>query len=247
MRCPGSYVVTKGECAMELTKTDLELVVTRLPKDVRELMVTHTGLMVGGGFIRSTIAGERVSDIDLFGPAKSLLRLAALSLSTSRSGKLHSSDNAYTVLTQSRMPVQFITRWLFGSCEDLVKSFDFTVCQAAVAYVDCAWKSCCCDAFYTDLAARRLVYTAPDRNEDAGGSMLRMRKFLSRGYNIQAPSMAGVIARLIGGINFDKVRTEKDREVMIVSLLREVDPLIVVDGLDMVDEHEVMKGVVLGG
>ena len=38
--------------------------------------------------------------------------------------------------------------------------------------------------FYPDLAARRLVYTSPLRNEDAGGSILRVLKFYQRGYRI---------------------------------------------------------------
>ena len=36
------------------------------------------------------------------------------------------------------------------------------------------------DEFYPDLAARRLVYTAPVRDEEAGGSLLRVRKFIER-------------------------------------------------------------------
>ena len=231
---------------MELTKEDLRLVVSRLPKDVVMLMKTYP-LVLGGGFIRSTISGEKVSDVDLFGRSEDVLRLASLELATGRRGRVHTTLNAHTVLTQSRMPVQFITRWLFDGCESLVKSFDFTVCQAAVAYkmVDgvMRWVSCCSEAFYPDLAAKRLVYTFPVRVEDAGGSLLRMRKFLSRGYTIQAPSMAGVIARLINSIDFGKAATEKDRALVISGLLREVDPLTVVDGIDFVDEHEAIEGV----
>ncbi len=232
----------------DLTPEDLRFVVTRLPKDVRKAL--EAGLYLGGGFIRETIAGGRVQDIDLFGSSKDVLKLHAAYMSEARHGaRLHETDNAITLLSPPRLPVQFITRWAFTTPEELVASFDFTVCQAGIWYDQsaCQYKSVISPDFYPDLAARRLVYTFPQREEAAGGSMLRVRKFLERGYNIQAHSLAGVITRLARAVDWDKVKAqapcdgERWAAQVITGLLREVDPLRLVDGLEPVDEHEVIN------
>lgn len=211
-----------------LTDVDRDLVVSRIPKRVRK-MLKSSQTYVAGGFIRSTIAGERVSDIDVFGPSKETLETQAGLLAHDIKGKLHVTANALTVLAHSRTTAQFITRWVFDNPEDLIKSFDFTVCQAVVWWQDKEWVSRCSTDFYPDLASRRLVYTHPIRNEDAGGSMLRMRKFLKRGYNIRVDSMAGVIARLVNKLRDDVMGDEETCSTVIAGLLREVDPLINID------------------
>jgi len=233
-----------------LTSEDLRLVVTRLPMDVRKLMM-KADVILGGGFIRETIAGNQPKDIDLFGSSGDVLRIAAELLCVGRQGRKYSTDNAITVLSGNRMPVQFILRWLFAQPSDVVESFDFTVCQAAIWYdkKEAAWKSVISAGFYPDLAARRLVYTFPRREEEAGGSMLRVRKFLQRGYSIQAPSLAGVIARIAMAVRWDEIArkngdgyaSERSVALIISGLLREVDPNITVDGLDVVDEHEAIN------
>ena len=166
----------------QLTTTDLAYCVRRLPKDVTEMLRAHC-LFVGGGFIRETIAGAAPKDIDLFGDDKESLSRIAESLSSMRQGRLHWTDNAITLLSPPRMPLQLITRWCFTEPQSLVASFDFTVCQAVIWFNKDAqtFASACSDSFYSDLAARRLVYTFPMREEEAGGSMMRVRKFLQRG------------------------------------------------------------------
>lgn len=228
-----------------LSTPDLHFVVSRIPKDIKEI-AKNSGLVIGGGFIRSTISGEKVSDIDLFGPDKAEMKTIAYKLATERKGRVHETDNALTVLAPPRFPIQFITRWLYSNPPDVVTSFDFTVCQAAVWFKDDKWQSSIAESFYPDLAARRLVYTKPERNEDAGGSILRVRKFLSRGYNIQAQSLADVIARLVMKVDFSKVSDETMIGKVLAGLLREVDPLAVIDGIDPIDEHAVEKEAVNG-
>jgi hypothetical protein len=197
-------------------------------------------LILGGGFIRETIAGEKPNDIDLFGPSYEVLERASQRLEADREGsRKHITLNAFTLLSPPRMPVQFITRWKFDKLADVANSFDFTCCMAAI---ECGanneWRSVCHDDFYADVAGKRLVYTFPDREEAAGGSMMRVRKFLARGYNIQAESLAGVIARVAGGVKgFDDL-SEEARAFALKGLLHEVDPLLVVDGLDPVNDHE---------
>ncbi len=243
----------------QLQGRDLQLVVTRLPKAVRGMLMEDSNLMIGGGFIRAVIAGERPSDIDIFGGDEKQIELAAYKLSVKQGARIHKTDNAWTVLNHPRTAVQFIKRWLFPRPTELVKSFDFTICQAVILWnpnggtVDAAgksngcWNSVCSKAFYPDLAARRLVYTAPERNEDAGGSILRVRKFVAQGYNIQAPSLAAVVARMIKDLDTTKLQLSDEPQVtrILTGKLREVDPLMIVDGLEFVDEHELGELIAL--
>lgn len=230
----------------ELAHHDLRYIAQRLPKDVRDLMKTHgKKLMVGGGFIRAQIAGEEPSDIDLFGHDKDHLELIANALVSVRPGaKMHKSKNAITVITPDRLPVQFITRWTFNEPIQCVDSFDFTVCQAVVYREkgeNCPWRSVIGGRFYQDLAARRLHYTNPVREEEAGGSMLRVIKYVKRGYSIQVSSLGAVIARLVGAMNNSPL-AQNEPGVVLAGLLREVDPLLVIDGFEVVDDHEPVDG-----
>lgn len=225
----------------QLTLEDLRLVVSRLPSDV-VAEIKAKGLILGGGFIRETIAGNAPKDIDLFSRTVEIAQDSARHITHTRLDhcdcRIHTTDNAITVVTHGRMPIQYITKWLYTNPEDVLGSFDFTVCMAVIWFSqsDNTWKSSCHSNFYSDLAARRLVYTYPVREEAAGGSMMRVRKFLSRGYSIQAPSLAGVIARVCGAIRDFDEKSEQDRAFVIKGLLCEVDPLIVIDGIEPREE-----------
>lgn len=238
---------------MQLQTNDLNHVVRRIPKDVRALLSKYHGtLFLGGGFIRAVIAGETPSDIDLFGVSKDHIKKMAEELQATRGGKenclLHHTKNAITVICNGRMTVQFITRWTYTDLQGVVASFDFTVCQAAIcrdgAEKQAPWISLASERFYIDLSARRLVYTHPVRDEEAGGSMMRAIKYMKRGYTMQIGSLAGVIARLTAKIDQNKLSLQDEPQVKRVlhGLLEEVDPSIVVYGLEVVDDHETPNG-----
>lgn len=244
---------------VELLVDDLHFVVSRLPKDVATLLKSER-VYVAGGFIRATIAGERVADIDVLGSDKGRLDYLAKTLAVERRGRVYETDNAFTVLSPPRIPVQFIHRWLFDNPKELVASFDFTIAQAVVWWEPDiggdsekgVWASLVSDRYYQDLAARRLVYLSPIRKEDAGGSLLRVRKFLKAGYSIQPRSLAKVVARLVMGIDWSKLPKGESQEesisFVLTGLLREVDPLVVVDGVDLIDEHQitgVKEGIII--
>jgi hypothetical protein len=243
-----------------LTPSDLNFVLMRCPRDIVKLLKENAGkLFLAGGFIRSIISGDKVSDVDLFGVTKDDLLRIAKDLTLERKGRYFTTDNAITVLNPPRFPVQFITRWLFDDPARLVESFDFTICQAviwaemvakeAVVFPETKPKmiykfhSLISDNFYSDLAARRLVYTFPQREEEAGGSFMRIIKFVKKGYNVQAPTLAGVVSRLFTKLDFKHPDIQKEKWVaqVITGLLRQVDPLTIIDGVDFVDEHEVVE------
>ena len=86
---------------MTLTPFDLSFVVSRLPKDI-VAMCRKYQVAVAGGFIRSTIAHEPVSDVDVFGQTKDSLKAIATELALSRKGRLLETQNAFTVLAPPR-------------------------------------------------------------------------------------------------------------------------------------------------
>lgn len=215
----------------ELEWHDLNWCLRRVPQSVLKLMKQQpNNLVVAGGFIRSCIANETINDIDLFTSNP----VQAKSFASEISGKFKfiETDNAYTVTKVSKISIQFIHRWSYPQPEELLKSFDFTIAGAAFWWDGSQWKSLCHDSFYADLAAKRLVYTKPERNEDAGGSMLRVLKFYQRGYRIPLDSMGAVIARLVKGVDEKQLQSgefgdsEKGWAKIITGLLREVDPNI---------------------
>jgi hypothetical protein len=226
-----------------LIHEDLHLVLSRLPKDVASLLRDTPSLMLAGGFIRSTITGEPVSDIDLFGPSKEMLQSTAMAFALARKGRFHETQNAFTVLTAGRHAVQFIHRWTYTEPAAVLPDFDFSIAQAVVWWlpgdIKGEWCSAIADSYYADLASKRLRYLAPKRAEDAGGSLLRARKFIKRGYHIEAHSLAKVIARATMGVRqIANAIGEDEFGSLLTAVLREVDPLTVVDGLDLVDEHQ---------
>lgn len=224
----------------ELYPADIQRIVTSLPKDVVKLLKKADGsVFLAGGFIRARLAGEVAADIDLWGAEKQDLANRALLLGAQRGVRVMSTKNAHTIITPNRLPVQFIDRWLFKNPIECCESFDFTIASAAVWYVKGAWNSYCHEDFYRDLATKSLVYTSPVRNEDAGGSFMRLQKFIGKGYRISPGNLAKVTARLMACIKFDDfyAKPEHWKAQVILGLLREVDPLVVVDGIELEDEE----------
>jgi hypothetical protein len=217
-----------------LDDMDVLWAVRRLPAPVRDLMKEAGAKMfLAGGYLRASVANEKASDIDLFcGNAVEAKAYAAL-LAQQVKQKAHETVNAVTVKTKP-IPTQFIHRWTFLSPADALASFDFTIAQAALWYDanETAWRSACSPRFYSDLAGKRLAYTCPTRQEEAGGSMLRVLKFYQRGYRIPLDSLGAVMARCARGVEqVDRVIDEGPLATIITGLLREVDPAIDPDHL----------------
>lgn len=210
-----------------LLHEDIVWCLRRLPRSVFKL-IKEAGpeLVLAGGFIRSVVAHEKPSDIDLFSTTKEKAELHARRYAENR-GRIISTENAYTVVERGKMSVQFIHRWVYTQPEDILKSFDFTIAMAAIWFDGFNWKSQCDPRFYPDLAAKRLTYTSPKREEEAGGSMLRVLKFYQRGYRIPLDSLGYVLARLCKAVDFNTTRADEHQIGMVLSgLLRMVDPLI---------------------
>lgn len=211
----------------ELQPSDRAQAAIRLPDSL--LKAVHRNqqrLVIAGGYIRSVVSGEKVNDIDCF--VDSVARAERVAkLVAGRGGTIHRTQNALTV--PGRYTVQVIHRWVFKSPSEIIRSFDFTIARAALWWDGDDWQSLVDSRFYSDLAARRLVYTSPRRNEDAEGSLLRVLKFCSRGYRIPVDSMGAVVARLTSGLRSEaRVRAMSEEELAdrLTDLLREVDPQV---------------------
>lgn len=256
----------------KLTYHDLQFALMRCPRQLLQVMKTsmHGKIFVGGGFLRSVVAGDSVNDIDVFVSNKQdalelarmlVIRKLRLTHKSESNGTVnirplafseldkdqvkqveravYATDNAYT-LTGFAPSIQIIHRWTFDAGDLVAASFDFTCCAADFWWDGENWDSYCDPRFYCDVASKRLVYRAPARNEDAGGSMLRVLKYYQKGYRIPLDSLAKVIARLVKGVDLTKLThtehvvgepsTERINEVdfgiVIAGLLREVDPAI---------------------
>lgn len=230
----------------DLNKHDLTWALRLLPKPVRALMEKEGAkLILGGGFLRSSVAGERPNDIDLFVRSEEDAKRYAAELAEGKT--VLETGNAYSVRRVGGYFVQFIHRWTYDTPESLLESFDFTIACAALWFDHAVrdvrnigkgeWNSLCDDDFYADLAAKRLVYRSPNRNEDAGGSMLRVLKFYQRGFRIPLDSLGAVMARMVVGMADKSAETtgscgsrrpdrEKEWAEGLTELLHEVDPQI---------------------
>ena len=212
---------------MKLDKHDLAWALTRLPKHLKKIIEDpqwRNIVFVGGGYLRAIVAGETVNDVDVFVPSKTQAELLAHKLTDDKKNIVE-TDNAYTV--KGKLPIQIIHRWLFSKPEDVANSFDFTIC-CAVIFFNGTWDSFCDDRFYIDIASKRLVYRSPVRNEDAGGSMLRVLKYYQKGYRIPLDSLGYVMARMVAKLDTSKIdiKNENDVGFVLTGLLREVDPAI---------------------
>lgn len=217
----------------ELLPEDLAWCTRRIPKSLKWLMMLHPGkLMLAGGFIRSCIANEPVNDLDFFVPDKPFARQLVDTLAEKSKADIYITDNAISI-TESGVQVQFITRWTFDNPHALIQSFDFTVAKAAI-WADpdnrAQWRSAIDPRFYPDLAAKRLVYCSPVREEEAGGSMLRVLKFYRQGYRIPLNSLGAVMARMACKLDVNKMPNhdgESQAEAVarvLTGMLVEVDP-----------------------
>jgi hypothetical protein len=247
-----------------LNTHDLFLVRSRLPKAVVKLLKERP-VFLAGGFIRDTITGDKPHDIDLFAPSKDAAEAAALWVrnetfaSDPSAGKVFRSDNAFTVRTPTHQ-IQLIHRWTFDDPAKCIESFDYTVAQAAMWWwtdpavppdlevpIKYEWRGICSTTFYEDLAARRLVYTMPKREEEPGGSMLRLIKFYQRGYRAPLTAIGQVMARCCLGVRDLQGAIEEDQLGRVLrGLLRDVDPAIDPDHIMHESEADVPNTEVVG-
>ena len=220
-----------------LNKEDLDWCIKRLPRKVEKLLKEYScNLTIGGGYIRSCITGDELKDIDLFVNSSDTAKLVNQEL-LKEGQRTFKTKNAYTIFRGPKPPIQIINRWTYKRPEDVLNDLDFTICCASIWYENGRFHSAIHDQYYSDLAAKRLRYTEPNRIEECGGSLLRVLKYYNKGYRIMLTSFAKVISRMmmgVKGLDFQGAKTseesaddwsmEKQLAKVINGLLVEVDP-----------------------
>jgi len=217
---------------VELRPADLSNALTYLSPELATLMREHPGeLVVAGGLLRAVVAKEEVRDVDVFAASKELALGAAERLDQGR-GRLLRGKSAVTVVASStyKYPVQLVHRWSFASPAELVESFDFSVCQAVLWYDGLGTaRGIAGSRFYEDVHYKRLAYSSPVRDEEAGASFLRVLKYYQKGYKISFGSLGKVAARLFAatGPTSEDAEARRQREaalaVVLTRLLLEAD------------------------
>ncbi len=146
--------------------------------------------------------GEEPKDIDLFAVREDVLLHAIDEFEWSpRFNKTTRPNSVEFAAYGVACKVQFVKRCFYPQHEQLIQSFDFTICQAYLFYTSReGWVGYCTEEFLRDFAERKLVYTAPTRDEDPAGSLLRVVRFLKRGFHISEADLAKVLARLFAAI-----------------------------------------------
>jgi hypothetical protein len=218
-----------------LRNCDLNYCVARLPWQLREAVEEReiSDAIIAGGFIRATIAREDVNDVDVFVPSEAVAQslaadLVKRKLGSGTAGHVFETKNALT-LTCFAPVIQIVHRWPFSGPAGVLNLFDFTVCRAAmwfgISREGDRWTSQIGDSFYADLAAKRLVYTWPSIAEaEPGGSMLRLMKYLRRGYHPPLDTIAAVTARCAAQAQYLCDTKARALEQDIIENLREIDP-----------------------
>lgn len=188
---------------MVLPNDFTEMIVRCLPPEVKEILMEFgSRLIVAGGFCRDVMTGREAKDIDIFGVDKNTVNDAIESFTwhDATRGRKQTANSVtfeeYFPLDGS-YPVQFITRTYYTHHQDLIESFDFSVCQIGVYWSLDHWEGICTDLFWRDIFSETATYTDPTRDEDPGGSLLRMFRFARRGYKITENDIANVTGRFV--------------------------------------------------
>lgn len=195
-----------------------------MPHVVSELI--KSGFYIGGGFIRSVLNNEEISDYDIFAQNMPQIEKEVELLKTK--AYVGNTHNAYTIKIPGTKPIQFITKWLFDTPESCMKSFDYAICRAVIFWDKdkMEFDSVIDHDFYYSLNHKKLIYCNPIREEVAAGSFLRMQKFILKGYTINQENLAKVTARMLAGMSkkdklFSLLKNESDYENNIMHMFEE--------------------------
>jgi hypothetical protein len=200
-----------------LIHPDLVANITRqLPEDVKNLLQHFgSGICVAGGFCRDAFLGGSPMDVDIFGTSEAAIVEAIDWFGWNAKEYQQGMQTANSVSFKPSydhevQPVQFVERCFYPTHEGLIESFDWSVCQCAVYWTsEEKFEAICTNAFGEDIQAGELHYTAPERDEDPGASVLRMIKLTSRGFKPTEDSIARCVGRFATELIFGDRKVEE--------------------------------------
>lgn len=141
---------------------------------------------IAGGAMRSWLTGERVKDIDIFGPEPLKIADAFRGNSDWKAGF---ENDLIANFYKDSLCYQIIKKYPFVSQQETVDSFDFTIICASYGpdgvVVD--------ERFYIDNAQRRLVVKALPKPLS---TMKRAIKYAGRGYAMCPVGLAKILKKI---------------------------------------------------
>ncbi len=188
-----------GAVWVNLEDDDLKRVIYSLPEEILDLMRRHPReAVVAGGFIRATVAGEPVHDIDVFFAEEKGIRSWCDDVGLKYEVK---DQHLYAAPKEDRPEIQLIWRYPFTEPVGVPEAFDYTIVKAAVWFEEGESKKkeskfvgACHQRFYQDLARKMLVWDC-DRDHERATSIPRLMKYIKYGYSIGPEDLAEVITR----------------------------------------------------
>lgn len=141
---------------------------------VLELMGAHDAFIAGGA-VTSVFSSEKINDFDLFFPSQDALNAACENVLSDPDKTSLRTDSAVSFIVGGTR-IQLV-KAVVGNPDDVIKKFDFTICQAAWDGKQFHFAP----DFMQHLSQRRLVYNI---NSDYPiCSLYRARKFIKRGFH----------------------------------------------------------------
>jgi len=163
----------------------------KVPAPVLDVLMAIPGSMIAGGALRDWGLGLEPKDIDLFADSKITADRLILELVTRGFQTTYRSPRADTLQWMGEVVQVIFAPTRMGSPHEVISTFDFRCCQAALYYNDGRWWLYSHDEFgYTSLT-RTLVYASP-RTEvtDPVQSIARAFRFVERGWTLPPRQLA---------------------------------------------------------
>lgn len=184
---------------VRITNGEVSYLVSRLPLCVSVNLVGAPAI-IAGGWLRDTLTRTEPKDLDIFAQdyeeAKKLANQIA-SFNQQNVGFIVENPNCFTIRILGQIPIQVIFRWKLLSIEQIMQHFDFTIACVALQNKFNEWVGFYHQDFFKHIAKKELVYTNPTHEPEPGGSILRMHKFMGRGYTISLSSLAQLQAAYV--------------------------------------------------
>lgn len=155
--------------------------------------------IIAGGAVTSVFSGSQINDLDLWFASPDEFAAYRKAIEKPNVIPAAETDSAVSYSVKGHR-IQLIKR-LFGSPEEIIDAFDFTICMGA--FVPATGLFVLADEFLYDLASRTLRYKV---GKYPIASLWRVKKFLARGFNF--PAIEAI--KLALAINAIKIETYKD-------------------------------------
>lgn len=177
----------------------------RMPSDLGKAIIDWSGRLpsgtrVCGGFIRDFFAREKPNDMDLFFAHQDAYDECSSKIQKgSNVRRVVETERALTVLRDRENKIQLIKpAFSFGSVNQILSKFDFTVCAAGVSFdetEDGIDKMFCYHPdFFEHLASKKLVYMG---NMLPVTTVYRAMRFVKRGYDIDTKQFLKIIRDVV--------------------------------------------------